>query len=827
MVNARDKRAADKERLQAERAKAEVALARQKRRDEIKIKFPSADDRVKEALKCPHVDYPEMDNAQVDEKMDFFDISKNKYYKMKAQFDLGVATAEHEASLKEKIRRQQDFNDGLAADENAIYSGGDSSEVRERIAANLQGRLPGRERLFSDATIAAAKAEFLSRVTSIKRGMANHALKELLLRKRTELQSAVGRVLEDPSDSCLEDAIKMMDIGDPVSADPATKDRADALEDYRNAVSCAAMWTAIQKMKIAQALIFSLDEVSCWLTQRGTKIRFCRYPKGMVEEGKKRRLTPGTQVKKSQPRCMYVECMSNAEGDLACTVVRCVDESVPKDMYLLKPVDADQNLFICFVNKDVDKAAYSKTMMTRIWLPKIRARQQQATVYMRETANAADVCAHDSPAYSQNTGEADFTLQPGETEARAILTFDGAYEHIEAIMTGSMADYCRKHNIGLFKWAAGCSLVQQPADVCKCHKLLHAYFKRPKFVYNVDVTRKDLKASFRPAMAVLDRHKANAATKATFTRFFYHLPNALASAFIPANIVEGFSICGVHPFDVDKIMTGWNPGGPRAKSCWGMLLPQEQNYFRVAIEALSEVALANGFVSDEDIEGCVVDASSNLTLGQLMSDAAIPDYLKCQVGGTKLTPGKGINRRRCILMTHASWLVKERTDRRALPPKVVDIYGKEFELKNCKCGSKAFSSVANHVKLGKHQAHCAALVAKLRAEQEVPSELDDSAVTLARKYFRLNPVAAVAGQQIEEEVDALGEVREGEEMGFAARFDGEDAEQQDAEEAASDGSESESDDCDYYDGDDDNGGGSGARQSSKRQRVSFAANAKQ
>ncbi len=656
--------------------------------------------------------------------------------------------------------------------------------------------------MFSDATIAAAKAEFISRVT-IKRGMANAAIKELLLRKRNEIQAVLGRPLEDPSDSCLDDAIKMMDIGDPVSANPATKDRADALEDYRNATSCAAMWTAIQKMKIAPALIFTLDEVSCWLTQRGTKIRFCRYPKNMVEQAKKRKVTPGVQVKKAQPRCMYVECMSNAEGDLVCTILRCVDESVPKGKFILKQADADEKLFICFVNKDCDKAAFSKTMMTRIWLPRIRIRQQQETVNMRPDPTAADVGGSDSPFYSQNGGAADYTLQPGETEARAMLTFDGAYEHIEAIMSGSLADYCRKHNIGLFKWAAGCSLVQQPADVSKCHKLLHAYFKRPKFVYNVEVNRKKLKRCFEPSMKVLDAHKANASTKNSFLRFFHHLPDALASAFVPQNIVEGFNVCGVYPFDVDKIMSGWNPGGVGAKSCWGMLVDQERYYFRVAIESLSEIALANGFVSDEEIENCVVDASNGLTLGQLMQDATCPDYLRCQVGGTKECPGKGINRRRCILMTHASWLIKEREDRQALPPKVVDIYGRDFELKLCKCGSKAFSSVAVHVKLQKHQTHCAMLVQKLRDGAPVPDESVDSAVTLARRYYSIHRAAEQAADAALD-VQEMVEIREGEEMGYAALpFDGGVEEEEEEEEEEDEGDEEEEEEeeeeeDDYY-----------------------------
>ena len=407
-------------------------------------------------------------------------------------------------------------------------------------------------------------------------------------------------------------------------------------------------------------------------------------------------------------------------------------------------------------------------MMTRVWIPKIKERQRQATVHMRhQSAEAADVGGSDSPNFSDNEASAVYVLQPGERVARAILTFDGAYEHIEAIMSGSLADHCRKHNIGLFKWAAGCSLVQQPADVCKCHKLLHAYFKKPHFVYNVEVFAKDLKGAFKPIMYLLDQHKA----KSTFMRFFFHLPDALASSFLPASLREGYSVCGVHPFDVPKIMSGWNPGGARAKSSWNRLLQEEQDYVLVAIEALSKIAREKGFVSDEEIESYVVDEARGLTLGQLMEDANIPEYLKCQIGGTRESPGKGINRRRCILMTHASWLLKERRDVRALPPKVVDKYGKDFELKLCKCGSKAFSSAANHVKLDKHQKHCDNLVEALRAGQPVPDASHDSAVTLARRYFQANPVASVpaAADAAAADVDELVPMQEGEEMGF---FDG-------------------------------------------------------
>ena len=138
MPTARDKKAAAAERLQTQRRKQEKEDALQKRIADIKAKFPTSDARVKEALKCPHEDYPEMNGATVDTKFKFFDIAQGKYYKMKAILDVALATAEHEKQLESMIRRQQRCNDGDAEDESALYSAGDSVDLRQRIIQELQ-----------------------------------------------------------------------------------------------------------------------------------------------------------------------------------------------------------------------------------------------------------------------------------------------------------------------------------------------------------------------------------------------------------------------------------------------------------------------------------------------------------------------------------------------------------------------------------------------------------------------------------------------------------------------------------------------------------------
>ena len=195
---------------------------------------------------------------------------------------------------------------------------------------------------------------------------------------------------------------------------------------------------------------------------------------------------------------------------------------------------------------------------------------------------------------------------------RALLSFDGAYEHIEAIMKGSMAEYCRFHNIGLFKWAAGCSLVQQPNDVSKCHKILHAYFRKSSFRFFED-DRVRLRSGYSSAMRVLASHKATTKSKQTFRRFFAHLPQCLAVSFTPDAISKGYEVCGIYPFDVSKIMNGWNPGGKNPKSSWQVLSSAEQTYVEIAINKLSRIVEQEGTVDDDQIDECVV--AEGLTVG--------------------------------------------------------------------------------------------------------------------------------------------------------------------------------------------------------------------
>jgi hypothetical protein len=161
---------------------------------------------------------------------------------------------------------------------------------------------------------------------------------------------------------------------------------------------------------------------------------------------------------------------------------------------------------------------------------------------------------------------------------------------------------------------------------------------------------------------------------------------------------------------------------------------------KVGIVKLSYVYAANGAVTDEDVDNCVV-ADNGTTIEMLMDDADVPDYMKCQIGGSKITPGKGVNRRKCIDMTNLNWLAKERTDRAAIradPMLPKQIYGKDFDPSRCKCECTSRQK-DYHSKNRKHNSHVAAIVARLRADSGCALDDADEGVKLARAWCVKHP----------------------------------------------------------------------------------------
>jgi len=220
-----------------------------------------------------------------------------------------------------------------------------------------------------------------------------------------------------------------------------------------------------------------------------------------------------------------------------------------------------------------------------------------------------------------------------------VLTFDGAHEQIESVLSEDVAEWCIEHNIALFKWAAACSLVQQPNDVSRCHKILHRLFASAKYLYQ-PVKKENIRTCLYPVIAMLNSlPKLAKDSKATFTKFFANLHDILHQAFQPDVVRRGWADAGIYPFSVEQIMSGWNHGATHANKSWAMLEKEYKEFCITAISKLREPA-RSGQLLDDAIEDVVVREAvpggcSQLTLAEAMelAEAGDPEYMKVHIAG--------------------------------------------------------------------------------------------------------------------------------------------------------------------------------------------------
>jgi len=587
--------------------------------------------------------------------------------------DAVKAAADHASTLEGKRKEQQkrkqfdktaDELDKAAKKAKKDVAAFDAQFLVTTLGADSLGPATvGRPPEFTEETIDAVIAHFNTIQTTIKNGVSQAALVQMLLRYRQKLQSPSGGVLKPPSKSCLRDAVRRCDTA-TCNATNAPDSRSRALEDWRNAICCLGMWFGLNKFGIRASLKFNIDDVGTFLggSSRNKKHRIAHFRKGVLEDAIHRRLSPAIEETHHQPRMVYFSCMTNAAGELPASVVTVKDRQIPKNHVELKQIQwGDRELFVCFANPDTDKKMLARLYLKRVFLRRIHKMQLAVMEQLKENAcdagnleiNSQDVFDRmATPSYV-----ASISAPPTASLPKAILTFDGANEQIEPIISSELGAVCGRMNIALFKFAAACSLVQQPNDVSPCHKILHAYFRANDVLVDAKVPDALLCCS-----SVMKKFKFAPTTQKTFNQFFAQLTDVLHNAFVPSAIKQGWFDAGLHdPEDgisVDRIMSGWNPGTKLEHANWNTIGVEARTQIRSVVPALAEIGMRRGEILDAELEG--VKCANGQTLRQLMVDclgAGYPDWMKIQPDeGEGTNIGVQINRRRCILMSHPDWL---------------------------------------------------------------------------------------------------------------------------------------------------------------------------
>jgi hypothetical protein len=608
----------------------------------------------------------------------YFGIKQSTFFKYLAKYRGTKEAEERVAKLQPPLVRQEQAAGSSSAHASSMLLDMDAEHDGDTPAGlqNLEFKHAGRQAAFSEDTLHAAKVEFAARVTGPKRGMTCEAMVEMLIRLRQLHQAQPFEVLPWPSTRTIMAAIEQLEV-EGMKAHFTNPSRARALEDWRNAINCVALWWAVMDCGIDKSLLFGVDEVSV-LLEAGRKPRMMYLPKGMAKACRRRNLAPASVQVDPKKRMAHMMCMTNAEGDLAATVVKIADHTVADGKIFLKFVS--KGLWVAFVNPKVPKPQYSRAILVNCLLPTIHQRQKDAAVHLNATPSAADVhsrpnlkdpsgvttraaaAAAAAAALSEDSTDSHRFTSPQQTQSqgirlsqytgeffrptvehsnlpRAVLTFDGAHEQIEAVLSEDVAEWCIEHNIALFKWAAACSLVQQPNDVSRCHKILHRLFASSKYLY-MPVKKESIRTCLYPVIAMLNSlPKLAKDSKLTFTKFFCNLHDILHDAFRPEVVRRGWADAGIHPFSVEQIMSGWNHGATKTNKSWTMLEPEYKQFCLTAISKLREPA-RSGQLLDAAIENVIVreavpDVCTELTLlgAMTLAEAGDPEYMKVHIVG--------------------------------------------------------------------------------------------------------------------------------------------------------------------------------------------------
>jgi hypothetical protein len=399
-----------------------------------------------------------------------------------------------------------------------------------------------------------------------------------------------------------------------------------------------------------------------------------------------------------------------------------------------------------------------------------------AAVDAAAVLNAAAAAAFEAPALQQRQSQQEHEIRLSQFDGgffrpvvdhvnlpRAVLTFDGAYEQIEAVLSSDIAEWCVEHNIGLFKWAAACSLVQQPNDVSRCHRILHRLFASSKYLY-APVKKENIKTCMLPVIAMLNSlPKLAKDSKMTFTKFFCNLHDILHDAFRPDVVRRGWEDAGIYPFDVERIMSGWNHGATQVNKSWEKLEPEYKRFCLIAIGKLRVLA-RSGQLLDDVIENVIVREEGEvpglpaLTLLEAMTlaEAGDPEYMKVQITGVMqllclkpsaclidLRVGKtAINHNRCLHLTAAEFLgrVRAANARQEDFDAVVEEFGQ-----GCPCKHPPLKS--------KGKQHLGTTAHK-NAFEERDGRFYGMTVRQALEHARSNNVILLAGSAQLEEINA-------------------------------------------------------------------------
>ncbi len=448
----------------------------------------------------------------------------------------------------------------------------------------------------------------------------------------------------------------------PLRVSPATAARILAVGDYRNHISCAATWLAATRFhSIAPACMYSMDDTKLILEMTLGKIVTCLQSKENIKESKEKTIGFSVAHKEGEVpmNCKPVKLLAvvGGAGQCPCKIIKIVSDKVTEPSLTRLYKDDHTRIYLHALPAEglaSRHVGYAAEVLRKAVLPAIKAD-------MRRLASQ-----HVHPSKVDEMGDSigsEATKQDRRAVlkskyGRAILTFDGDYPQLQAIIQdGDGTQLAREFlaaGIELFKWAGGCSGQEQPLDRGRCFFCLKAAVRNvsgKNYMYR-DVSEhatplpdwvQNAEAVLRKVLNVKQK-KGNAEFN-TFWKFIVNFDDICSFAFRPSLVRQSFQATGLIPFDPTAMLSSY---------CFYKSLikfePNAITMIKTALPILVEEAAHNGFPHDDSIDR---------ELWGLFSKVADPKYMK------KKTPDMPVNHQRCIWLTNENWLAEEWRKREA------------------------------------------------------------------------------------------------------------------------------------------------------------------
>ena len=472
----------------------------------------------------------------------------------------------------------------------------------------------------------------------------------------------------------------------PIKCSRVNASRVLAVGDYRNHIGCAATWIASSKFHgVAKECIYSLDDTSLLLEPQIGREVTGLATEDQIKAARKNNIGLSVMASdkdvKTNCKVLKVLVLTSGGGMCPLKVIKIRDAKIVNDVLMKISETETSQVWIHFVPGEIDgedpesaskkNVRYASKIFKGCVLPAIKKDMARLVQGPKATYKVGDD-AEEIPAsqpMSQGTRQARAAARKTKF-ARAILTFDGDWPQLQALIDSKNADNAcfaplaaefKDAGIELFKWAGGCSGIQQPLDRGRSFFCLKSALKggaKSKFKYrnvsDISILPEYCTEDFeKDAKRILGNvSKKGNADWNTYWKFICNFEDLAAYAFRRDLIVQSFVITGLAPFSMKLILKSY---------CFYDSLvayePRAIAIIEAALPELVEEASRTGYVLDESID--------KLLWQNLFCRVADERYMK------RKTPDMPVNHRRCIWLSNAAWLSSEYARIKAIDAKKV------------------------------------------------------------------------------------------------------------------------------------------------------------